>query len=207
MSAIPPTLSPAEVEFLAENELVVIEPLQKLPVVSFLGNDIGPFVPPRPATVPLWAALLLKKRGLCKLKAPSWMTLESLQALVALERKEEGFSPMPFHYLEVAKLIFTAAKGDIPDAPAIQALIQDLREARRAKTRSGAALMTEPFLRLDNLAMMEVNEVRPTYARAFLTEKRIQRAAALAPPDSSTQSSAPTSSSAGPGMAGFQPMA
>ncbi|KAI9183506.1 DNA replication protein psf2 [Blastocladiella emersonii ATCC 22665] len=171
------TLTPAEIEFLAENEPITIEPLARLPEIELIRGPVGPFQPPRSATVPLWLALVLKKRGMCIVKPPAWMTVEHLTQKLTEEQTNDEFCSLPFHYMEVAKLILEGAKDDIPDVHAVQTLLQDLREARRSKTRSGVDVMGYSHIRVDNLSLMELNELRPTFTRAFQNIKRLQKAA------------------------------
>ncbi|KAJ3369547.1 DNA replication protein psf2 [Allomyces arbusculus] len=176
------SLSPAEAEFLAENERIQIEPLVRLPVLGLIETEFGPLVPPRSASVPLWLAIVLKKRGLCLIKPPRWLTAESLQDLVQAERTQDQFTPLPFHYMEVAKMLLEAAGDDLPDANTCQTLLQDLREARRSKARQGVEIMDQSHIRVDNLAQMELNELRAPFTMSFSMMKRLQAAANLSRP-------------------------
>ncbi|KNE70366.1 hypothetical protein AMAG_14506 [Allomyces macrogynus ATCC 38327] len=185
-------LSPAEAEFLAENERIQIEPLVRLPVLGLIETEFGPFVPPRSVSVPLWLAIVLKKRGLCLIKPPRWLTAESLQDLVQAERTQDQFTPLPFHYMEVAKMLLEAhvAGDDLPDAGTCQTLLQDLREARRSKARQGVEIMDQSHIRVDHLAQMELNELRPPFTMSFSMMKRLQAAANLARPGGLTGTTA-----------------
>ncbi|KAL7746732.1 DNA replication protein psf2 [Sorochytrium milnesiophthora] len=156
------SFTPEELEFVAENQLVVVEPTSRA------------LTPLRKQRVPLWLAIALRKRALVKVVAPRWMTLESLQEMLKEEHAQPGFSELPLHYMEIAKLLLEAASDDIPDAPAITSLLQDLREIRRSKIREGVSVIDESHVRLDNLGLMEINEIRPTFTTAFATLKRLQ---------------------------------
>ncbi|TKC44072.1 hypothetical protein EI555_002159, partial [Monodon monoceros] len=68
-----PTMDAAEVEFLAEKELVTIIPNFSLDKIYLIGGDLGPFNPGLPVQVPLWLAINLKQRQKCRLLAPEWM--------------------------------------------------------------------------------------------------------------------------------------
>lgn len=102
------TMDAAEVEFLAEKELVTIIPnfsLDKIyligvrragrgcgrgvmddrpPLLSTWGSalslqgDLGPFNPGLPVEVPLWLAINLKQRQKCRLLPPEWMDVGEL---------------------------------------------------------------------------------------------------------------------------------
>ncbi|EGV94107.1 DNA replication complex GINS protein PSF2 [Cricetulus griseus] len=63
----------AEVEFLAEKELVTIIPNFSLDKIYLIGGDLGPFNPGLPVEVPLWLAINLKQRQKCRLLPPEWM--------------------------------------------------------------------------------------------------------------------------------------
>jgi len=98
------SLSPAEIEFMAEDEIVTIVPnfqMEHLHFISVRGGSAacaasgrpaadgapaglpcahvrpqgsyGPFRPQRPATVPLWLAVTLKKRAKCKIQPPDFL--------------------------------------------------------------------------------------------------------------------------------------
>uniref|UniRef100_A0A2K6FMU9 GINS complex subunit 2 n=1 Tax=Propithecus coquereli TaxID=379532 RepID=A0A2K6FMU9_PROCO len=67
----------AEVEFLAEKELVTIIPNFSLDKIYLIGGDLGPFNPGLPVEVPLWLAINLKQRQKCRLLPPEWMDVAS----------------------------------------------------------------------------------------------------------------------------------
>ncbi|XP_039078776.1 DNA replication complex GINS protein PSF2 isoform X2 [Hyaena hyaena] len=96
----------AEVEFLAEKELVTIIPNFSLDKIYLIGGDLGPFNPGLPVEVPLWLAINLKQRQKCRLIPPEWMDVEKLEKIRDHERKEETFTPMPSpYYMELTKLL------------------------------------------------------------------------------------------------------
>lgn len=55
-------LTAAELEFIAEDQLVEIVPKFKHGPLHLIQGDFGPFVPQARTTVPLWLAITLKKR-------------------------------------------------------------------------------------------------------------------------------------------------
>jgi len=97
------SLSPAEIEFMAEDEIVTIVPNFQMEHLHFISvragarrvwtiadprltvrpsichastsaqGSYGPFRPQRPATVPLWLAVTLKKRAKCKIQPPEFL--------------------------------------------------------------------------------------------------------------------------------------
>uniref|UniRef100_A0A8C2MRP9 GINS complex subunit 2 n=1 Tax=Cricetulus griseus TaxID=10029 RepID=A0A8C2MRP9_CRIGR len=107
----------AEVEFLAEKELVTIIP-------NFM---------------PLWLAINLNQRQKCRLLPPEWMDVEKMEQIQDQERKEETFTPVPSpHYMEITKLLLNHASDNISKADTIRTLIKDLRDTRMAKLRVSA---------------------------------------------------------------------
>lgn len=99
--------------FNAKDELVTIVPNFSLPTenggATCISGEWGPFAPNREARVPLWLAHSLWKRKRCAIRPPDWMNAEHLEAVLALERQDaSAFQPLPFHYIEVARFLFTA---------------------------------------------------------------------------------------------------
>uniref|UniRef100_A0A8D1U2Q7 DNA replication complex GINS protein PSF2 n=1 Tax=Sus scrofa TaxID=9823 RepID=A0A8D1U2Q7_PIG len=158
----------AEVEFLAEKELVTIIPNFSLDKIYLIGGDLGPFNPGLPVQVPLWLAINLKQRQKCRLLAPEWMDVEKLEKMRDHERKEDTFTPAPNpHYTELTKLLLNHASDNIPKADEIRTLIKDVWDTRVAKLRVSAdsfVRQQEAHAKLDNLTLMEVNA-----GGAFLT--------------------------------------
>uniref|UniRef100_A0A8D1DQ06 GINS complex subunit 2 n=1 Tax=Sus scrofa TaxID=9823 RepID=A0A8D1DQ06_PIG len=129
----------AEVEFLAEKELVTIIPNFSLDKIYLIGGDLGPFNPGLPVQVPLWLAINLKQRQKCRLLAPEWMDVEKLEKMRDHERKEDTFTPAPNpHYTELTKLLLNHASDNIPKADEIRTLIKDVWDTRVAKLRVSA---------------------------------------------------------------------
>lgn len=66
-------ITPDELTFLAEEDVVEIVPLFSMSRVRLLSGTYGPFEPPRRAQVPLWLALSLKKKRKCRIVPPEWL--------------------------------------------------------------------------------------------------------------------------------------
>ncbi|TLD03931.1 hypothetical protein PgNI_11250 [Pyricularia grisea] len=94
---LPPGLTPSEVAFLCENELVTIVPRQRLESIPLLQGSTPTLRPPHRATLPLWLALLLKKQRRANIIAPPWMYPASLQQIIQHETHTDpvAFSPPP----------------------------------------------------------------------------------------------------------------
>lgn len=58
------------------------------------------------SSVPLWLARQLKKSRQCRIVPPPWMEVGWLEQQVREEmERREDFTPLPFHYLEIATAI------------------------------------------------------------------------------------------------------
>ncbi|CAA9964369.1 hypothetical protein PTNB73_09543 [Pyrenophora teres f. teres] len=93
---LPPGLTPPEIAFLCEMELVTVIPRQKLEGLELLGGPIRPLNPPHRTNIPLWLALLLKRQRRASILPPAWLNTHSLTAILDHETKHgETFSPPP----------------------------------------------------------------------------------------------------------------
>ncbi|KAL9537862.1 hypothetical protein MBANPS3_011396 [Mucor bainieri] len=179
------SFTPSEIEFIAGNEKIHIIPKAKFAKLNFIQGKIGPFQPPLSIEVPTWLALLMKKNDKCAIVCPDWLNIGTAQqawniGLIVLthaidylktrqeeEEKEEEFSKLPFHYMEISQMLLESASDDIPNAEQIRKLLKDLRETRQAKSRTGLAVLDDKWLGMNNLSLMEINEIRPFFTRAF----------------------------------------
>ncbi|KAF2479921.1 hypothetical protein BDY17DRAFT_318542 [Neohortaea acidophila] len=95
---LPPGLTPAEVGFLCEMELVTVIPRQRLDELQLLGGPTQPLNPPFPTPLPLWLALLLKRQKRANISPPPWLSVECLTSILDFEtdvRTAEVLSPPP----------------------------------------------------------------------------------------------------------------
>ncbi|EEC70314.1 hypothetical protein OsI_01171 [Oryza sativa Indica Group] len=175
--------SPSEVEFVAEDEIVEIVPNIRMEALNMICGDFGPFFPQIASKVPLWLAVALKKRGKCTIRTPDWMTIDSdcliaylsvllLYIFMVLDAERESpkeFQPLPFHYIEISKLLFDHARDDISDAYLVRSLIEDIRDVRFHKVETGLETISgrTHAVKLKNLSAMEVNIVRPFMVRTL----------------------------------------
>ncbi|CAK7325694.1 unnamed protein product [Dovyalis caffra] len=174
--------SPEEIEFMAEDELVEIVPNLRMDSLNFLCGDYGPFYPQLAAQVPLWLALALKKRGNAQLGL-----LNGCQLVLEAERDFHAFQPLPFHYVEISRLIFDHAREDIPDMYMVRSLIEDIRDVRFHKVETNLEKFTASTVTAQgdtdnrdilvyllalanvwkNMSAMEVNIIRAFSGRAL----------------------------------------
>ncbi|KAH7822049.1 DNA replication complex GINS protein PSF2 [Monocercomonoides exilis] len=161
------SLDTAELEFIAEEEIVDIIPTIRLEEFKTITGTIGPFEPPNKTTVPLWVALHFKDRKECVICLPGWMNAGYLQDVLQHERTTPTFMPLPFYYSEVAHLLLSAAHDDFQNADTIRSLVADIEMVRKGKLESELSKLSEEheLIQLDNLGSIEVN-----MHRAFLTK-------------------------------------
>ncbi|KAL3581553.1 hypothetical protein D5086_015885 [Populus alba] len=159
--------SPGEIEFMAGDELVEIVPNLRMNSLYFIRGDYGPFHPQLAAQVPLWLAVALKKRGKCTIRPPQWMSIENLAQVLELERDSHAFQPLPFHYLEISRLLFDHAREDIPDMYMVRSLTEDIRDVRFHKVETNLEKFTASTVTWKNMSAMEVNIIRAFAGRAL----------------------------------------
>ncbi|PFH51287.1 hypothetical protein AMATHDRAFT_142835 [Amanita thiersii Skay4041] len=169
--SLPTTLrtfvTPSELEFVACQQLVEIVPLISMERTAFISGAYGPLKPPNRVKVPLWLAINLKSKKKCHIVPPSWLTVDNLKERLEEETTNNGFSKLPFRYIEVSKLLLDIAPDDIENPDRLRSLLKDLREARQAKCRSGLSQVDHSELSLPNLCSMELNEIRPFFIQAM----------------------------------------
>lgn len=162
--------SAAEMEFLAEDEMIEIVPNMRMEELNLISGDYGPFLPRIATEVPLWLAVALKKRGKCSILPPKWMSVERLTQVLEAERDSpKEFQQLPSHYVETSRLLFDHARDDIPDIYMVRSLIEDIRNVRFHKVESGLETISARThaVKLKNLSAMEVNIVRPFVVRTL----------------------------------------
>ena len=153
-----------EVEFIAENEQIIIVPNFQYKTLHLIGGDIGPFEPSVPTTVPLWLAVHFRQRQKCRIECPSWINVEKLEELINAERESELFTHMPNpHYMEITNVLLNCAAQDIPRADEVKTLIKDIWDLRIAKLRSSMNEFIKSdslHAKVNNLTLLEINTVR-----------------------------------------------
>ncbi|KAI9796116.1 MAG: DNA replication protein psf2 [Candelina submexicana] len=94
---LPPGLTPPEIAFLCEMEMVTVIPRQRLEALELLGGATPPLHPPHRTPLPLWLALLLKRQRRANILPPPWLHPSSLEAILNIETdvSKESFSSPP----------------------------------------------------------------------------------------------------------------
>lgn len=184
--------------FLAMDSTIDIVPSfnDKSPFEDLISrNSIGPFYAGVSTTVPLWIALYLRKRNLCRLIVPAWMSLENLkrvlEAEVADKDKFSDYTVLPFRYKEISRSIFQAcgvvrsqahaSSEEIPHAEQIRVLLEDISTTRMNKIRSnihrfstGELRDTEPLIiDVTGIGSAEINAIKPFLENAFRDHLRL----------------------------------
>ncbi|ORX49276.1 GINS complex, PSF2 component [Piromyces finnis] len=167
--------TPSEIEFISEYEQITILPLQRMEAITLLEGTYGPFRPPLTIKVPLWLAVTLKKKHKCSIQPPKWLNIETLKKKKQREEEnEKEFSDLPTHYFEISSVLLDSASDDIPYSDEIKILLKDIREIRRRKTKKGLELLNSNYIQLDNLGLMEINEIRPFFSKAFNDMRKLE---------------------------------
>ncbi|RPD66964.1 Psf2-domain-containing protein [Lentinus tigrinus ALCF2SS1-7] len=177
--SLPPSLrasiTPPELELVASEQLVEIVPLVSMERTAFISGAYGPLRPPTKCKVPLWMASNLKLKKKCHIIPPTWLNVEFLQDRLTQETTLPSFSEMPFRFAEVAKILLDVAPDDLQNPEKIRTLLKDIREARQAKSREGLSKLDPNELILQNLAAMEINEIRPFFVRGMSVLTQLTR--------------------------------
>jgi GINS complex subunit 2 len=158
------SINSSENEFLAEQTPITIIPNVDEPKFQFISGHFGPLTGGFPATVPLWLAITLRKRGKCTVEIPEWMTVAALEARVVTERTQGTLSDLPFHYMEIAQLLMTHAKDDVISPDRVSVLLQDIENIRMDRIKLGVMGVADSvsknravvFANLNNASAMEI---------------------------------------------------
>ncbi|ORX75537.1 DNA replication complex GINS protein PSF2 [Anaeromyces robustus] len=180
--------TPAEIEFISEYEQITILPLQRMETLTLLEGTYGPFRPPITIKVPLWLAVTLKKKHKCSIQPPKWLNIDTLKKKKQKEESLETFSDLPYHYLEISTILLDCASDDIPYSDEIKILLKDIQEIRKRKTKSGLDLINSNNIQLDNLGLMEINEIRPFFSKAFNDMRKLEEVLPNSQDSQTTQS-------------------
>lgn len=188
-------LTAAEVAFLAEEELVEVQPRATLNMLHLISNDYGPIRPNETVKLPMWLALHLRKAHYCRIVTPSWMHVAHLEALVDMESvADSDFAPLPLHYVEVADALLEVASEDVLHAERVRVLVQTLRELRHGKFQSGLALLDGSPIKLNHASHMELNELRPVLLNVLSQISHFSDASVIEQQRMSTMAAASASS-------------
>ncbi|GJJ07176.1 hypothetical protein Clacol_001376 [Clathrus columnatus] len=168
------SMMPEELELIAMEQLIDIVPSFRADKIRLISGTFGPFRPPSKTKVPLWFAVNLKLKKKCRIVPPVWLSIEFLQERLSQETLSEEFTAFPFRFAEISKVLLDVASDDLHNPDRLRSLLKDLREARQAKSREGLRKLNHEMLEIPNLCSMELNEIRPFFARAMDVMIRLQ---------------------------------
>nr|CAD7600605.1 unnamed protein product [Timema genevievae] len=172
-------MDPAEVEFLAEKEMVSIIPNFNFDRIFLISGEIGPFRAGLPVKVPIWMAINLRQRQKCRIIPPDWMDVDKLLEVKEIESQSRFFTKMPSeHYMVEARLLLGAAAGDITRTDEIRTVLKDIWDMRMSKLRTSVDAFIRSgstHARLDHLTQMELCSVRPLLPDALDQLHRLQK--------------------------------
>ncbi|RDL33737.1 DNA replication complex GINS protein PSF2 [Venustampulla echinocandica] len=96
---LPQGLTPLEVAFVCEMEMVTVIPRQQLKSQDLIAGPTPGLRPPHRASLPLWFALLLKRQRRANILPPPWLLPSSLEKILRHETEisPDTFSPPPPH--------------------------------------------------------------------------------------------------------------
>lgn len=95
-------LSLQRAEFMAEDELIEINPMIHSGVISLMCGDFGPFEPSIETRVPLWLALALKKLRRCRIIPPRWLSHTQIKRYLQEELENDSqLCVLPMYFSEV----------------------------------------------------------------------------------------------------------
>ncbi|CED83349.1 Uncharacterized conserved protein [Phaffia rhodozyma] len=187
------SLTPHEIEFIAEETEIEIVPLFGMDPIRLLSGIYGPFRPPQRTKIPFWLAINLKGKRKCHILPPEWLSVDSLQALLAHESSlTSSFARLPSRqFSEISKMLLDAASDNLVNPSQIRSLLKDIREVRQAKLRTGikptigedGTGLNGEYLQLTNLTPLEINELRPFFVRAMGVMTKLRPPEPEAPDD------------------------
>ena len=183
--------------FLAGDEMVRIIPsfdLSRQEEFLTLSQKLGPWTAGIPTTVPLWLAILLRKRCLCRIELPSWMSIDSLTSVLTEERNpQSSFSTtLPLRYMELSHSILSSS---LEQEQPIRVLLEDISTVRMDKIRSNVHTMSKTqfsenkkpmdVITVNGIASHEIQTMKPFLSKAFSHHLHL----ALSPTTSTTNTS------------------
>eukprot|EP00123_Amoebidium_parasiticum_P020443 comp5004_c0_seq1/m.1102 comp5004_c0_seq1/g.1102 ORF comp5004_c0_seq1/g.1102 comp5004_c0_seq1/m.1102 type:complete len:190 (-) comp5004_c0_seq1:133-702(-) len=165
----PGKITPAEIEFFAEETLVQISTTQTINKLTCIRSQYGPFRARIPTEAPLWLAIALKRRKKCNIHLPEWLSAVELRSVLEAERKNPTkWTKIHQHYMEVGLLLLRHAADDLENANEIRVLLEDIWEVRRAKIKKQLHALQDPVtVELTNLTTMEINTLRNFLSQAM----------------------------------------
>ncbi|EGG00792.1 uncharacterized protein MELLADRAFT_50279 [Melampsora larici-populina 98AG31] len=164
------TFEPTELNFITLlTEKIQFIPNVKLPKFrSINSNFLGPFEPLKIIEIPFWISIEFKKKFKGKIICPDWLLISELKETLNSELSTVRFSELPFHWLEMSKILIDIAPDDIPSLPEVRSMLKAIREVRQTKLRNGLSGLDGIHLETPNLSALELNELRSVFNKSNL---------------------------------------
>lgn len=167
-------MSPEELLHIAYGELVEIEPMAGIVSLHLLERTYTACGPLQIARLPFYAALLLKKANMCRIRLPNYLSLENLRMFLSQETENTD------EYLYLHPHFFSLANDclnncyNVEDAEEGKILVEKIKEARFKKTLEGIRCLDGKAVNLNNLTIFEFNEVKEFILGSMKMGKRIE---------------------------------
>ncbi|KAL7509932.1 hypothetical protein ACHAXN_007189 [Cyclotella atomus] len=187
-----PTQSISTSSFLAGDESISIIPSFSHPnPLGLISGTVGPFRAGMDTSVPLWLAVMLRKRKLARIIPPHWMDVEVLKEVLRFERdpREANFSPLlPFRHAEISQSILMACKAgggdcEIVDGDKIKLLLEDIATVRMDKIRKNVHTLSsqllsrssrvQPIIDVTNIGSLEMHAVKSFVVESFRMHREL----------------------------------
>ncbi|KAH9822591.1 hypothetical protein DFH28DRAFT_458419 [Melampsora americana] len=164
------TFEPTELNFITLlTEKIQFIPNVKLPKFrSINSNFLGPFEPLKIIEIPFWISIEFKKKFKGKIICPNWLSINQLKDTLNLEITNQQFSNLPFHWLEMSKILIDIAPDDLPSLPEVRSILKAIREVRQTKLRKGLTGMDGLHSETPNISALEINELRSVFTKSHL---------------------------------------
>ena len=173
--------------FLAGDEQIKILPnFSHGTKLNLMSRSIGPFMSGIEASVPMWVAISLRKRGLARIIPPEFLSVEALEHVLRYERENNTFCPdLPHRHSEIARALLAVTvdgtngndDGDIAQPELVRALLEDIETVRMDKIRNNIKKLSEhvlskpdvslPAIDVTDIGSLEIQATRPFLAEAF----------------------------------------
>ncbi|ADM11742.1 uncharacterized protein Eint_061370 [Encephalitozoon intestinalis ATCC 50506] len=153
-------ISPEEIFHIAHEELVEIEPTTSIPELCLLEKTYPALMPLDIARIPLYAALLLKKSNMCKIRLPSYLQIENLKATMDAEiQKVDEYSQIHPYFFPLAEKLLECCYN-VENIEESKVIVEKIKEIRLAKTLKGIKCLDGRALNMNNITLFEFNEVK-----------------------------------------------
>lgn len=167
-------------EFWAAEACVMIVPEVRSSVLRLLSGNFGPFGPQQAVEVPLWLASSLKKRNLCTVVRPDWLTVEAMEATRAEEaERSDAFSALPMNSYGLETFLFETSRSNLDDGgselDSMYRLHEDTVAIRTDKIRTGFLQIAKQCsndedtfsIKVNNVQLNEISRIRPLVTSAM----------------------------------------